>query len=151
RARAGAVRAGCVPDGDALHDVVNRGTGTAARRLGVTGAIGGKTGSTNDYHGAWLVGFSSPVVAGVWVAFDQAERIHPGVSGALVACRSGPTSCAARQGACRCARSTRATSSSAASLALQDIWVQSSAASADRLQDQKPAEGDRRRICLEPA
>lgn len=53
-----------------LRDVVDRGTGSAARRLGVRGPVGGKTGTTNDYRDAWFVGFSSSVVAGVWVGFD---------------------------------------------------------------------------------
>ena len=68
-----------------LQDVVDRGTGSSARRLGVTGPLGGKTGSTNDYHDAWFVGFSSSVVAGVWVGFDQPSRIQAGGSGARVA------------------------------------------------------------------
>jgi 1A family penicillin-binding protein len=68
-----------------LEDVINRGTGTAARRLGVGGVVGGKTGSTNDYHDAWFVGFSSSVVVGVWVGFDQPERIRASGSGARVA------------------------------------------------------------------
>jgi 1A family penicillin-binding protein len=68
-----------------LEDVVDRGTGMGARRYGVTGAVGGKTGSTNDYRDAWFVGFSSSVVVGVWVGFDQPERISEGGSGARVA------------------------------------------------------------------
>jgi 1A family penicillin-binding protein len=68
-----------------LQDVVDRGTGATARRLGVRGAVGGKTGSTNDYHDAWFVGFSSSVVVGVWVGFDQPERIRAGGTGARVA------------------------------------------------------------------
>ena len=68
-----------------LQDVVDRGTGSAARRLGVRGAIGGKTGTTNDYRDAWFVGFSSAVVVGVWVGFDQPDRIAAGGSGARVA------------------------------------------------------------------
>ncbi|MBI4887269.1 MAG: PBP1A family penicillin-binding protein [Acidobacteria bacterium] len=68
-----------------LRDVVDRGTGAAARRHGVTGAVGGKTGSTNDYRDAWFVGFSSSVVVGVWVGFDQPARIREGGSGARVA------------------------------------------------------------------
>ncbi|MGE0445554.1 MAG: transglycosylase domain-containing protein [Vicinamibacterales bacterium] len=68
-----------------LQDVVNRGTGSAARRLGVRGVIGGKTGTTNDYHDAWFVGFSESIVVGVWVGFDQPERIREGGSGARVA------------------------------------------------------------------
>ena len=68
-----------------LQDVVNRGTGAGARRMGVQGPVGGKTGSTNDYHDAWFVGFSSSVVTGVWVGFDQPARIRQGGSGAQVA------------------------------------------------------------------
>ena len=68
-----------------LQDVVDRGTGAASRRLGVRGPVGGKTGSTNDYQDAWFVGFSSSVVVGVWVGFDQPERIRAGGSGARVA------------------------------------------------------------------
>ena len=47
--------------------------------------IGGKTGTTNDSRDAWFVGFSSAVVAGVWVGFDQPESIRDGASGARVA------------------------------------------------------------------
>jgi len=68
-----------------LQDVVNRGTGSSARQYGVRGPVGGKTGTTNDYHDAWFVGFSSSVVVGVWVGFDQPERIRQGGSGARVA------------------------------------------------------------------
>jgi membrane carboxypeptidase/penicillin-binding protein len=68
-----------------LQDVVDRGTGAAARRLGVRGMVGGKTGTTNDYRDAWFVGFSSSVVVGVWVGHDQPQRIRAGGSGARVA------------------------------------------------------------------
>jgi 1A family penicillin-binding protein len=68
-----------------LQDVVARGTGASARNYGVRGAVGGKTGSTNDYHDAWFVGFNSSVVVGVWTGFDQPRRIREGGSGARVA------------------------------------------------------------------
>jgi 1A family penicillin-binding protein len=68
-----------------LQDVVDRGTGAGARRFGVRGSIAGKTGTTNDYHDAWFVGFSSSVVAGVWVGFDQPQRIRDGASGSRMA------------------------------------------------------------------
>jgi membrane carboxypeptidase/penicillin-binding protein len=68
-----------------LQDVVDRGTGASARRAGVRGYVAGKTGSTNDYRDAWFVGFSSKVVVGVWVGFDQPERIMAAGSGARVA------------------------------------------------------------------
>jgi len=68
-----------------LQDVVTRGTGASARNLGVRGAVGGKTGSTNDYHDAWFVGFNTSVVVGVWAGFDQPQRIREGGSGSRVA------------------------------------------------------------------
>ena len=59
-----------------LTDVVDRGTATAARStFGIRFPIGGKTGTTNDFNDAWFVGFSSSVVAGVWVGFDQPSTI----------------------------------------------------------------------------
>jgi 1A family penicillin-binding protein len=68
-----------------LQDVVNRGTAARARRLGVRGPVGGKTGTTNDYHDAWFVGVSSSVVAAVWVGHDEPRPIRQGGSGASVA------------------------------------------------------------------
>jgi membrane carboxypeptidase/penicillin-binding protein len=47
-----------------LQDVVNRGTGSGVRTLGVRGAIGGKTGTTNDYHDAW-----SRMALPIWADF----------------------------------------------------------------------------------
>ncbi|HXW08351.1 MAG TPA: PBP1A family penicillin-binding protein [Vicinamibacterales bacterium] len=58
-----------------LADVVERGTASGARRLGVSFPVGGKTGTTDDFKDAWFVGFSSSVVVGVWVGFDQPRTI----------------------------------------------------------------------------
>ena len=58
-----------------LRDAIDRGTGSPARQLGVRFPIGGKTGTTNEFKDAWFVGFSSSVVAGVWVGFDQPQSI----------------------------------------------------------------------------
>ena len=68
-----------------LRDVIERGTGTPARSLGVRGPVGGKTGTTDDYRDAWFVGFSTSVVVGVWVGFDQPAPIGRDGSGARVA------------------------------------------------------------------
>ena len=61
--------------------------GPARRRArsGVRGPVGGKTGTTDDYHDAWFVGFSTSVVAGVWVGFDQPAPIGREAYGARVA------------------------------------------------------------------
>jgi 1A family penicillin-binding protein len=58
-----------------LEDVIDRGTASAARGWGIRFPAGGKTGTTNDFKDAWFVGFSSSMVAGVWVGFDQPRTI----------------------------------------------------------------------------
>jgi penicillin-binding protein 1A len=58
-----------------LRDAVDRGTGSPARQLGVRFPVGGKTGTTNEFKDAWFVGFSSSVVAGVWVGYDDPKPI----------------------------------------------------------------------------
>jgi penicillin-binding protein 1A len=68
-----------------LLDVVDRGTGAPVRSWGVRGAVAGKTGTTDDYHDAWFVGFSTSVVAAVWVGFDQPAPIGRDAYGARVA------------------------------------------------------------------
>jgi penicillin-binding protein 1A len=61
---------------DMLADVVDFGTGSAARRLGFDLPAGGKTGTTNDYRDAWFIGFTPTLVAGVWVGYDQPRTIR---------------------------------------------------------------------------
>lgn len=58
-----------------LSDVIDRGTGAAARTWGVRMPAGGKTGTTDDFKDAWFVGFTSSLVVGVWVGFDQPKSI----------------------------------------------------------------------------
>ena len=58
-----------------LEDAVDRGTGSGARQLGIRFPIGGKTGTTNQFKDAWFVGFSSSVVVGVWVGYDDPKPI----------------------------------------------------------------------------
>ncbi len=68
-----------------LRDVVDRGTGSAVRASGLRGPVGGKTGTTDAYRDAWFVGFSTGVVAGVWVGFDQPASIGNDAYAARVA------------------------------------------------------------------
>jgi penicillin-binding protein 1A len=58
-----------------LEDVMDRGTASAARGAGIRFPSGGKTGTTNEFKDAWFVGFSSSMVAGVWVGYDQPRTI----------------------------------------------------------------------------
>jgi 1A family penicillin-binding protein len=68
-----------------LRDVMDYGTGASARSMGVTFPVGGKTGTTSEFKDAWFVGFSSEMVAGVWVGFDQPATIAPDAYAARVA------------------------------------------------------------------
>jgi 1A family penicillin-binding protein len=68
-----------------LADVLDVGTGAPARSLGVRFPAAGKTGTTDDFKDAWMVGFSSSVVVGVWVGLDQPAPIGPEGYGARYA------------------------------------------------------------------
>jgi len=57
-----------------MRDVVQRGTGTAAKVLGRED-IGGKTGSTNDHRDAWFSGFGGHLVTTVWVGRDDYKSL----------------------------------------------------------------------------
>ena len=59
-----------------LVGVVQRGTAAKAKMLGLTGAIAGKTGTTDGYRDAWFVGYTSDVVIGVWVGFDDERAVR---------------------------------------------------------------------------
>jgi penicillin-binding protein 1A len=52
-----------------LESVVREGTGTRVRALGRPTA--GKTGTTNNLHDAWFMGFTPDYVTGTWVGHDQ--------------------------------------------------------------------------------
>jgi penicillin-binding protein 1A len=67
-----------------MRDVIDRGTGAAARARGINFPAGGKTGTTNDGHDAWFVGFTSSLVVGVWVGLDKPAPL-PNASGARYA------------------------------------------------------------------
>ena len=58
-----------------MADVVNSGTGWQARRVGFTLPAAGKTGTTNDYHDAWFVGYTPHLATGVWLGYDQPQTI----------------------------------------------------------------------------
>ncbi len=63
-----------------LEGVVQRGTAASARSLGPW--VGGKTGTTNEYRSAWFVGFSSDIVVGVFIGFDDNRPLGSGETGA---------------------------------------------------------------------
>ncbi len=66
-----------------LEDVVKRGTGWRAKSLGIP--VAGKTGTTNEYRDAWFVGYTTNIVAAVWVGFDDMRPLGPQETGARAA------------------------------------------------------------------
>lgn len=67
-----------------LRAVVERGTATAARRIGRE--VLGKTGTTNDNTDAWFVGASARLLGAVWIGFDDpVKNLGPGGDGAHAA------------------------------------------------------------------
>jgi 1A family penicillin-binding protein len=69
-----------------LSDVLNAGTGSPARRSGFTRPAAGKTGTTNDFHDAWFIGYTPYLATGVWVGYDYPRTIAArGYAGTLAA------------------------------------------------------------------
>jgi penicillin-binding protein 1A len=66
-----------------MTQVVAYGTGKAARLDERPSA--GKTGTTQDYHDAWFVGFTADLVTGVWVGNDDNSSMIKATGGTLPA------------------------------------------------------------------
>ena len=66
-----------------MTEVVATGTGKAARLAERPSA--GKTGTTQDYHDAWFVGFTADLVTGVWVGNDDNSAMVKATGGTLPA------------------------------------------------------------------
>ena len=66
-----------------MEDVIQRGTGQAAKGMGRP--LAGKTGTTNDFTDAWFVGGAPNLVTGVWVGFDEIRTLGDRESGARAA------------------------------------------------------------------
>ena len=64
---------------DVLRQVVQRGTGVAADVDGHD--IAGKTGTADDYHDAWFVGFAPELATAVWMGDPDGEVPMRGVQG----------------------------------------------------------------------
>ena len=70
---------------DMLKDVVRRGTAAASVGSQFSIPSGGKTGTTNDYSDVWYIGFTSDLVAGVWMGLDKPEKIMTNAQGGRLA------------------------------------------------------------------
>ena len=66
-----------------LEGVVQRGTAASARGLGRW--VAGKTGTTNEYRSAWFVGFTTDIVVGVFIGFDDNRPLGYGETGTTAA------------------------------------------------------------------
>jgi len=66
-----------------LKSVVENGTASSLKKMGITFPVAGKTGTTNDYRDAWFVGYTPDILALIWVGFDDGASIY--ASGATAA------------------------------------------------------------------
>ena len=66
-----------------MEGVVKRGTGRKLKNLNLT--LAGKTGTTNKNMDAWFLGFTSKLVIGVYVGFDEPKTLGKYETGAKAA------------------------------------------------------------------
>lgn len=50
--------------------------GTARKALFQAEYIGGKTGTTNDFHDLWFIGLNQKYTTGVWIGYDQPKSLN---------------------------------------------------------------------------
>nr|WP_232843800.1 PBP1A family penicillin-binding protein [Rhodobacter amnigenus] len=62
-----------------MEGVVTRGTASSAVDLPVP--VAGKTGTTNDAKDVWFIGYTSNIVAGCYMGYDQPRSLGSGASG----------------------------------------------------------------------
>lgn len=60
-----------------MRAVVDEGTAHRVRQY-YKGPAAGKTGTTNNYSDAWFVGFTPRYICGIWVGYDNNDRIYKG-------------------------------------------------------------------------
>ena len=66
-----------------MEGVIKRGTGRKLRNLNLP--LAGKTGTTNKNMDAWFLGFTSKLVIGVYVGFDEPKSLGKYETGAKAA------------------------------------------------------------------
>jgi penicillin-binding protein 1A len=70
---------------DVLRDVVRKGTAAGTVGSQINFAAAGKTGTTNDGFDVWFIGFTPELVTGVWMGFDQPQKITSNAQGGRLA------------------------------------------------------------------
>jgi penicillin-binding protein 1A len=73
---------------DVLQDVVRLGTGRHAQ---IGRPLAGKTGTTEEYHDAWFVGYTPDLVTAVWVGYRRGQISMRNVRGVKVVGGSFPS------------------------------------------------------------
>jgi membrane carboxypeptidase/penicillin-binding protein len=68
-----------------LRSVIDEGTGSYLRSLGIYGPVAGKTGTTNDGTDVWFVGYTPTIIAGFWFGYDTPRSLGGGASGGRLA------------------------------------------------------------------
>jgi penicillin-binding protein 1A len=68
-----------------MKDVVQRGTAAGSVGGQIRFPAGGKTGTTNDGTDVWFIGYTSDLVAGVWMGFDRPQKIKANAQGGILA------------------------------------------------------------------
>jgi len=69
----------------AMKDVIRRGSAAVSVGAQFTKPAGGKTGTTNDGTNVWFIGYTSDLVAGVWMGFDKPVQITSDAQGGRLA------------------------------------------------------------------
>jgi len=64
-----------------LEAVLDTGTGKAARTMGLSAALAGKTGTSENFQDAWFVGYATNLAAGVWVGYDRPKSLGRSAAG----------------------------------------------------------------------
>ncbi len=64
---------------------MERGTAKGLKRLGIDFRCAGKTGTTSEFRDSWFVGYTTDLLALVWVGYD--DNSPTGLTGAQGAAR----------------------------------------------------------------
>jgi len=70
-----------------LEEVIDSGTGMGAKELEMESGktLAGKTGTTDNFHDAWFIGFSDRYLTAVWTGRDDCRSMGSGETGARAA------------------------------------------------------------------
>ena len=68
-----------------MKDVVRKGTAAGSVGSQFSFPAGGKTGTTNDGADVWFIGYTSDLVAGVWMGLDKPGKIKGNAQGGVLA------------------------------------------------------------------